>query len=759
VELTWTAEGGTDELQISTANSGGDSGTAWDTVNVGTDATLVYDTAQPAHGTYSMRHATGATSTTANAIWDDAIGTPVARLYGRIYLRSGDMTSTRSILRIRTGTTQIVRLQINASGELELRNSANSVVDTSTTVFSDDTLYRIEFDVQPGNPVTNTVNIYVGDSTTLTEAVSASSNFSAGTSIDEFGVGNFAAGSNIPATWFDDIQINDSGLPGPAVTNATVTPAAIAVVAAMPAAATSAAAVAAPAAVAATTVVPQAAVAADATVAPAAAAAVAATPQATVAAGARLAALVDDFNDDTIDTARWPNNYGGVSESGGRFQIDCDVAQWSGLKSATRYILEESRISLRAYPADPDTATVSYLSTLVTTTTPGTDAGFNIDTASSGIAFLLREGFSDAGAVFDTYSPTDHAWLRLREESGSLFWETSADGQAWTLQRTETSPAWVGDETLALVCEAHRDAGADNVAEVDNVNVIPATVTPAAIATTVGVPQATPVESASATVEPAAIAVTGGLPAAATTSGADAAPATIAAVTALPGAALETDAAPAPATIAATAALPAAAPSAGSTTLPAVAAVVCAMPAAAASGEGNTTAAPDTITAVAAVPAAAPSAGSTATPAVAAVTISLPAASLSAGTQLTPATITATVAVPQTGMSASATLTPATVTAVISLPAAAPSTGTTTAPQTITVTVALPAAATALGAAVTPAVLQAIAALPAVTVLTVVRNIVLTVGPPGLRWRTGPPGGRWRTAGVDTRWRAGPPTT
>ena len=42
-----------------------------------------------------------------------------------------------------------------------------------------------------------------------------------------------------------------------------------------------------------------------------------------------------------------------------------------------------------------------------------------------------------------TYSATDHAWLRLREAAGTVFWDTSPDGVTWTNRASTTaiSPA------------------------------------------------------------------------------------------------------------------------------------------------------------------------------------------------------------------------------------------------------------------------------------------------------------------------------
>lgn len=519
----------------------------------------------------------------------------------------------------------------------------------------------------------------------------------------------------------------------------TASPAAVATSVSLPAATVAAGSVASPAAVAGVSALPAATVQAGSVASPAVLGTGVAFPAATVSAtGGPLSALVDDFDDDSIDTARWPNNYGGVAESGGRFVIDCDSGQWSGLKSAAAYTLDGSFVLLRAYPPAANTATVSYLSVLVTTTVAGTDAGFNIDTASGGIAFMSRVGFSDPDAVFDTYSPTDHAWLRLRESGGTLYWETSPDGQAWTVRRTDDSPTWVGDGDLALVVESHRDAGTDNTAEVDNVNTVSAVASPAALATAASLPALAAGGGASTT--PAALSTSADLPAASTAAGSSASPAVlastaalpapdvsagaavtpagVASTTALPQAAVQAGAAAAPATVTSSAVLPPPAVTAAAATTPNPVASVTALPAAAASAGSTTTPAP--VTSTAALPAAAPTAASSATPATVATAATLPAATASgsdSGTA-TPAVLATAAAVPVASPSAASTASPAGVATTAALPAASVTGGVTgtASPETVTTTAALAAAAARAGARATPDPVASTAALPGAAV-------------------------------------------
>jgi hypothetical protein len=199
-----------------------------------------------------------------------------------------------------------------------------------------------------------------------------------------------------------------------------------------------------------------------------------------------FAALADDFEDGVLDTGLWSGSYGDPDETGGRARIPCTTG-YAGLKSGSVYTLTGSGITMRLHAPTPGGATTAAASCLVLTSTGGTDAGFIVDTAQTALGLYLREGYADGNAVFLTYSSADHAWLRFREDAGTLYWDTSPDGTTWTNQRTATTPAWAADTNLAFLIEGHRDAGTNDFVEVESVNVPPfETVTGAASLTATG---------------------------------------------------------------------------------------------------------------------------------------------------------------------------------------------------------------------------------------------------------------------------------
>lgn len=189
--------------------------------------------------------------------------------------------------------------------------------------------------------------------------------------------------------------------------------------------------------------------------------------------GLALSSLVDSFDDNTVDTALWPNSFGAYSETGGRARITCDTG-YNAYSSWLAYTLHESGMFLRAYPPAAGGATTeAWAQVLIKQQTAGTDIGFEISPLSGNLTMFSRVGFFDAGAVAVTYDATAHAWLQIRETGGTVYWETSPDGHTWTTRRTLTSPTWVGDPNLEFQLISHRSDGVNDYAEYDSLNVAP----------------------------------------------------------------------------------------------------------------------------------------------------------------------------------------------------------------------------------------------------------------------------------------------
>jgi hypothetical protein len=149
------------------------------------------------------------------------------------------------------------------------------------------------------------------------------------------------------------------------------------------------------------------------------------TTSTTIPSGpAKLSSLVDNFGAGTFNYGKWDgSSYGVVGQSGGRASIPCTTA-YPTMGTNTRYDLANSGAFAQFTP--PPTGNGSRELFLILANA----AGDQLQWALSGTTFAPR--YSLAGVWTEgpatTYSATADPWWRIREASGRVVWETSADG-------------------------------------------------------------------------------------------------------------------------------------------------------------------------------------------------------------------------------------------------------------------------------------------------------------------------------------------
>lgn len=181
--------------------------------------------------------------------------------------------------------------------------------------------------------------------------------------------------------------------------------------------------------------------------------------------------LADTFDDGVRDPLLWSGSYGDVVEAGGRARVPC-TSGYAAYATAPAWSLAAAQVSCRVYPpAAGGAAGEALAEVLVLSGVGGTDAGFSLNVVTGLLKLISRTGYADPSEVALTYSSVDHAWVRLRESAGSLYWDTSTDGVTWTTRRISASPAWVAGMELELVLAGHRDSGADDYSEFDSLNI------------------------------------------------------------------------------------------------------------------------------------------------------------------------------------------------------------------------------------------------------------------------------------------------
>lgn len=86
----------------------------------------------------------------------------------------------------------------------------------------------------------------------------------------------------------------------------------------------------------------------------------------------------------------------------------------------------------------------------------GWSAGFTLTSGGNYVGFILNNA-PEVGAIdsnsngnWFTYTPSGFTYLRIRESSGTVYWDYSADGVSWTNAFSEADPFALTDVTVNL---------------------------------------------------------------------------------------------------------------------------------------------------------------------------------------------------------------------------------------------------------------------------------------------------------------------
>lgn len=137
----------------------------------------------------------------------------------------------------------------------------------------------------------------------------------------------------------------------------------------------------------------------------------------------KLVTLVDDFQDNVINTSLW--SVTGGTETGGRARLipGTTFAFWSAVSV---YDLLDSQITIEVPVVTADGTT----GTLQCGLAAGIDSDNVIALRKVGNQLVCSKirGGTETELAFALYSSTNHRFWRIRESSGTVYWETSATG-------------------------------------------------------------------------------------------------------------------------------------------------------------------------------------------------------------------------------------------------------------------------------------------------------------------------------------------
>lgn len=224
--LTNNGSGASPGTTVSTAGSGGASGTPFDAVSIGTGETDTWDdTFNVLAGEHMMKFATAATVAANYVQWSTALGTLAVNqtLSGRLYyVTAGTPSTSIRLMQVLNGSTVLLTIYNDSgAGTISVHNSSGTLLGTATSgSLAAATLYRIEF-VLGGIGTTSgtfTVNTYLGNSATLlgTSYTGSAAGFgSLAPNTVRYGL-TTANGTASASYYLGSLQLDDSGsLPGP----------------------------------------------------------------------------------------------------------------------------------------------------------------------------------------------------------------------------------------------------------------------------------------------------------------------------------------------------------------------------------------------------------------------------------------------------------------------------------------------------------------------------------------------------------------
>jgi hypothetical protein len=217
--IVWTGEGGTNGTGITTGNSGGASGDAFDGVSLGSGATAVYDNAH-SRGGLAAKLATGGTAADCALTYSTRLGSRTKAYFrAYFYIPSNPGTNHRLIDAFDSGSGQLCfALYLTTAGKLQSVDNGGGQIQIMTASVPLNAWFRVEMMVI-GSATAGQVEVKrfdTPDGTVADETITSAATQNTRGSFNNYRFG--AAGDPMPASrtiWVDDLGISTGGYLGP----------------------------------------------------------------------------------------------------------------------------------------------------------------------------------------------------------------------------------------------------------------------------------------------------------------------------------------------------------------------------------------------------------------------------------------------------------------------------------------------------------------------------------------------------------------
>ncbi|MFI2314082.1 hypothetical protein AMK17_25390 [Streptomyces sp. CB00072] len=191
-------------------------------------------------------------------------------------------------------------------------------------------------------------------------------------------------------------------------------------------------------------------------------------PTRTGAAPYPLAMLCDEFDDQRMNSTLWTSAGGATETAEGRLRLPATAGVTARYTSLRQWTLAGSQVAVKlvAVPAAGGSSS-AYTSLSLVSVTSGTRLRWYFNAVTRDLRAVSDVGGSDGSPVILPYKPIEHAWLRIRETAGTVYWETSSDGWDWVIRRSLSTPAWIGTDQTVVELASSRTGGTPGYAEWD----------------------------------------------------------------------------------------------------------------------------------------------------------------------------------------------------------------------------------------------------------------------------------------------------
>lgn len=183
--------------------------------------------------------------------------------------------------------------------------------------------------------------------------------------------------------------------------------------------------------------------------------------------------LNDNFDDNSFDTSKW-TNWGGanVQETNQRIELTgTTTTNYFGFESAVNYDLSGKHVFVQfgnvQNPAAGWNATPLSLSL-----STGNDMYWYLTNGSLECWTAVGGSYTQRGSSI-TYDPDVHKFVRIREASGTTYFDWSTDGRSWTNHTSTSNPFAVTSLVVLSIIGTDATVGSVPSYTVDNYNFIP----------------------------------------------------------------------------------------------------------------------------------------------------------------------------------------------------------------------------------------------------------------------------------------------